>query len=371
MTIPVTGTTFNGAGFSNLNPESFEQGPNVTVLIRDARGAATDISPHNSDGSVRYSPFAQDNKWRGDLLARKKVNGYWITNPNANEGFLSTGNFKDGNGPGKKPGVKTNMFRILANNWSYHTTVTEESEPISFLPVDTGLPWLNHLRYNLRLSDNNGNIIVPDPGATNFGASRLLTAQNPGRQIFIVRQFYPPSGLPILKVDGYALCRWSDVGNSKVGDKQDGEGAELTYEPEPDGIMMAMAFNADGELEYQPVLMHTWYGGAGWTALGGVPTLSSTAPVATALIAAGEATLVFAEPTGPGDPWTYTVQQSTDGGSTWGPAIDPDDVAASSGTVTLSLSGLTSGASKLRATVAGTNGATATTPNSNSITVAS
>jgi hypothetical protein len=82
----------------------------------------------------------------------------------------------------------------------------------------------------------------------------------------------------------------------------------------------------------------------------------------------GLATLAFAVPTGTGDPWTYTAQSSTDSGVTWGTAITPTSVAVSGGTVTLSLSGLTAGAKKLRATVTGTNGATATTPVSNSIT---
>jgi hypothetical protein len=79
--------------------------------------------------------------------------------------------------------------------------------------------------------------------------------------------------------------------------------------------------------------------------------------------------LAFAVPTGPGDPFTYTAQQSSDGGSTWGAAIEPDSVSVVGSTVTLSLTGLTAGASKLRATVAGTNGATATTPNSASVTI--
>ena len=131
---------------------------------------------------------------------------------------------------------------------------------------------------------------------------------------------------------------------------------------------MAMAFNDQGVAEYQPVLMHTWYGGPGWTALGGVPTLSTTPPVATAGTT-GLATLAFAVPTGTGDPWVYTAQASADSGVTWGTAITPTSVSVSGSTVTLSLSGLASGAKKLRATVAGTNGATATTPVSNSVTI--
>lgn len=63
------------------------------------------------------------------------------------------------------------------------------------------------------------------------------------------------------------------------------------------------------------------------------------------------------------------MQQSLDAGVTWGSLVEPDSVSVVGGTVTLSLSGLTAGASLLRANVKGTNGAVATTPNSNSITV--
>lgn len=369
MALPAVGTTWSGAGLADLGPEFLERGMPLQVLVRDARGEATDISPHNSDGSVRWSPFSQDNKWRGDLLARRKVNGYWTTVTDTNQGFLTVGAFKDGNGPASKPNVRNDQFRIVQSNFPYHTAITEESEAFSFTPVDTGNPVVQHLRKNLRLSDSGGNIIVPDPGQLDVGYSRLATGGNPGRQFFICRELHNANGLPIYKVDGYALARLSDIGNSKK-DKKDSEASELSYDPELDGFMMAMAYNAQGEREYQEVLMHTWYGGAGWTALGGVPTLSASAPVATAGGTSGTATLAFAVPTGTGDPWTYAAQASTDSGVTWGSAIEPDSVTVSGGTVTLNLTGLASGSTKLRATVTGTNGATATTSNSNAITVA-
>ncbi|WP_293308888.1 hypothetical protein [Mycolicibacterium sp.] len=369
MTQPTTGTTWNGAGLADLGPEFLERGNPLQVLSRDHRGQATDISPHNSDGSVRWSPFAQNNRWRGDLLARRKQNGYWVTVTDENQGFLSLGAFKDGTGVNNKPGVRNDQFRIIQNNFPYHTALTEESESFSFAPVDTGNPAVQHLRKNLRLSDANGNIIIPDPGQSDAGYSRIVGGGNPGRQFLVCRELNTNvSGLPIYKVDGYSLARLMDIGNSKK-DKKESEAAELSYDPELDGIMMAMAYNDQGLLEYQPVLMHTWYGGPGWTALGGIPQLSATAPVATAG-ASGLATLAFAVPTGTGDPWEYTAQASTDGGVTWGLAITPDSVTVSGGTVTLHLDGLTAGSTKLRATVTGTNGATATTPNSNTITVA-
>ena len=125
--------------------------------------------------------------------------------------------------------------------------------------------------------------------------------------------------------------------------------------------------------EYQPVLVYTWWGGDGWTAFGGVPELSATAPTATATDD-NTATLAFPVPTGPGDPWDYSeapagVQQSTDAGVTWGSLIEPESVVVAGSTVTLTVTGLTAGASLLRANVKGTNGAVATTPNSNSVTI--
>lgn len=368
MVQAVTGTTWNGAGLNDLGPEFLEIGMPLQVLTRMARGESTDISPHNADGSIRWSPFAQDNKIVDNLLGQIRSGGYLVTNPEPNQGWLTTGAFKDGKGPQGKPNVKSNMFRIIQNNLPYYTSLTEESEAFSFEPVDTARPVVQHLRKNLPTHNANGDIIVGDPGALNAGYSRTLAGRNPGRQFLVCRELQTSkTGLPIYKIDGYALCRLSDLGNSKK-EKDDSEAAELTYEPESDNIMMALAPNEYGELEYQPVLMHTWYGGPGWTALGGVPVLSATPPVATATTPL-HATLAFAVPTGVGDPWTYTAQQSLDGGTTWGSAIEPDDIDVASGTVTLSLT-VAAGASKLRATAAGTNGATATTPASNSVTIA-
>ena len=126
MTQPVTGTTWNLAGLADLGPEFLERGNPIQSLVRDARGSATDISPHNSDGSVRWSPFSQDNKWRGDLVARRKVNNQWRTVADANQGFLTLGGFKDG--PQNKPSVRSNQFRVVQVNYPYHTQLTEESE---------------------------------------------------------------------------------------------------------------------------------------------------------------------------------------------------------------------------------------------------
>lgn len=371
MVQAATGTTWNGAGLNDIGSEFLEIGAPMQVLTRMSRGMATDISPHNEDGSVHYSPFTQDNRIAPDLLGLLRGG---IRNPEPNQGWLTTGAFKDGKGPQTKPSVKSSKFRIIQNNLPYYTSLTEESEAFSFEPVDTMRPVVQFLRKNLPTHNANGDIILPDPGARNGGYSRTLLGLNPGRQFLVCRQLQTSkTGKPVYKIDGYALARWSDVGNSKK-EKDDSEASELTYEPESDNIMMAIAPNEHGELEYQPILMHTWYGGEGWTDLGGVPVLSPDAPVATATTAL-KATLAFDAPTGIGDPWTYTAQQSANG-TTWGTALTIEnggieDITISGDTVTLHLATLTAGSGqRFRATAEGTNGATATTPMSNTVTIA-
>ena len=366
MTQPLTGGSWVAAGLNDRAPEFLRRGKPKAAAVRDARGAATDISPHNPDGSVRFSPFAADNTMRLDLFARRKVNGVYVTVTTPNLGLFGTGAFKQGDGPSMDPKITNDRFMIEQSSQPYDTELTEEVEPFSFTMVDTADPVYQRLRNNLPLYDQNGNSLVEDPGWANAGYGRLLNGYNPGRQFFFLRERFW-NGLPVWSVTGVALARLDDIGSSKQ-DTKDSEGAKLTYLPVDDGRFMAMQ---DGE--YQPVLTYTWWGGAGWTAFGGVPELSATAPTATATTA-GSATLSFPEPTGPGDPYNYSeapagVQQSTDGGTTWGSLIEPDNVSVSGGTVTLTVSGLTSGASVLRANVKGTNGAVATTPNSNSVTI--
>lgn len=363
MTIPEVGTDWIAAGMDLRAPELLRRGTGVATLARDARGTATDLSPHNSDGSLRWSPYAQDMAMRGDLLLILKPGGYFQPNPDANEGFINLGPQKDGDGPSWKPKVTNDHFMILQDIEPYDTEITELTEQFSVTPVDTGTPWVQRLRNNNPFSDDDGNSLIEDVGKLNAVYARTSSVRNPGRQFLFFRvRFW--NGKPIYSCDVIPLARWDDIGNSKM-DKKDSEATELTYLPTRDQICMAMI---DGV--YQPVTAYRIWGGSGYAALGGLATFSSSLPVATPGDA-GEATLAFTVPTGPSDPWTYTAQQSTDDGSTWGSAITPDDVSVDDGTVTLSLSGLTSGASKLRAVATGSNGLSANSPASASATIAS
>jgi hypothetical protein len=266
MAIPSTGTTYDDAGFADVDSRFLERGKLRQVLIRDARGAATDISPHSDGaGTVKWSPFALDNTWRGDLLGVKRVGGVWVENTDPNEGFHIAGAFKDGDGPGSKPTIKQDNFMILQSNFPFDTDLVEEGEPFSFTAVETAKPLIRRLRNNLPLNDSNGNIIVELPGVAGAGWSRPLDGDNVERQVLLISEFRK-GGLPVYTVDGYSLCKLDNLGNSKK-DKKDSEAAEMTYNPLPDGRFMAAV---DGV--FRPILKHTWVGGLGWAALSTAPS---------------------------------------------------------------------------------------------------
>ncbi|EUA67416.1 putative gp11 [Mycobacteroides abscessus subsp. bolletii 1513] len=85
MTQPETGADWSVGGFTDTDSRFAIRGPLVAVLARDYRGAATDISPHV------FNPLAKDGKLRADLFARRKVGGYWVNNPEPNQGWLFLG----------------------------------------------------------------------------------------------------------------------------------------------------------------------------------------------------------------------------------------------------------------------------------------
>lgn len=362
ITIPDEGTTWDLAGLGNVDNRFLERGKLVQVLARDARGAATNISPHNPDGTPRFSLFAKDGTWRSDLFARRKVNGAWVRNPEPNEGFFLIGAFKDGDGPSDNPKIDNDVFKILQSDYPFDTAIVGQARPISFTPVQTADPAVRRLDANMRFTDDNGNDLVELPGTLGVGWGEVLDAENVDRQIFTVRE-RSIGGRKLRVVKGYELCKLDDMGKSKY-DKRDSQARELTYQPQPGGYMMAMV---DGE--YVPVLSWTWVGGDAWPYIAGPPILGTVAPVATAG-ATGKATLVLADPIGV-DPFTITGEKSTDNGATWAAATNdsPGDVTSTGGSTTLKLKGLSAGAVKLRAVVLGANGLTARTLASNAVTI--
>lgn len=361
MAIPATGTSWETGGFNDVDSRFFLRGGRQAVLIRQSRGTTTDMSPAN------WSPFAQDGNLRDDLFAVKRVNGFWVTNPDPNEGFWLLGAFKEGNGPSEESKLDDDDFMVEQMNQPYDTDIIKEETTIKVTPVETLRPFLKRIRHNLPLLDDSGNIVVEDPGQLGaFWGTPIDT--DPVEWQLLTLHARRKQGKTYVDAKGYPLCKVIDKGASKM-DKKDSDAAEISFKPVPDGLMV--------DLNGRPILFGEWVAGDGWTALGGVPVLSTTPPVASATTT-GKATIAFADPTGTGDPWTFKVEKSVDSPTfaVWADAAPdgasysaPGVVTSTGGTTTIKVASLVAGATKLRAVVTGTNGASATTPVSNTITV--
>lgn len=284
MAIPATGTTWKAGGFNDIDNSFFERGGKIAVLIRQALGNSTDLSPHNSDGSVKWSPFAQDGKLRNDLFAFKKENGYWVENPDPNEGFHLLGAFKEGDGPSITSNFDDDDYMVEQTNAVYDSERTKEDEPFTLTPVETLRPVLRRVRNGLPLNAENGDNLVEYPGQANTVYVKPLDYTPVNYQVLLIREFNKPGG-KIQTVKAFDLVKSTDIGAAKMG-KKDAEAAELTFKPMPSGLFMGVQ---DGE--YQPIIKAEWIGGSGYAALYGSPVSEYTVTLGTQ--SSGSFTLTF------------------------------------------------------------------------------
>jgi hypothetical protein len=285
MTQPATGTSFAAGGFGDLDPRLFERGGKIAALFRQARGADTDLSPHNEDGSIKYSPLAEDGRLRPDLLAFKKVaGGFYVPNGDDNQGWHLAGAFKEGDGPSTKPSIDDDDYMVEQTNEIYDSDRVKETEPFTITPVETLRGVVRRLRNGLPLTDEDGNNLVEYPGTPNTGYSKPTDHTPEEYQCLLVREFRK-SGKTLVTVKGYDLVKNNDIGEAKMG-KKDAEAAPLTFKPIPSGFFMAMV---DGE--YRPIIKHEWIDGSAWRAWRGSPTSQYLTTLGTQ--ASGTFTLTF------------------------------------------------------------------------------
>jgi hypothetical protein len=263
MTQPMTGTTPAAGGYLDVD-NRFQGGHRtglIAVLFRDARGADTNISPHDEAGEVAWSPFAQDQTLRKDLFAeRRDENGFWVPNEETpNEGWYLAGAFAEGNGPSTKPSIDTDDQMIEQTNWPFESQITKQDEPFSFTALQNLQPALLRLRNNLPLVDGNGDSLVEAPGEPDFGVSQPLESDEPLRQ-FLLYGIRKRGGKYLYEVEAYAACRLTNVGERKMGKK--GTAAEFTFKPIPDGI-----FSGFQDGVFKPIIKHTFVGGEAWEEL--------------------------------------------------------------------------------------------------------
>lgn len=264
MAIPATGTTWKAGGFNDIDNTFLERGGKIAVLIRQARGAESNLSPHNANGSINWSPFAQDGKLRDDLFAFKKINGFWVENPDPNEGFHLLGAFKEGDGPTVKSDFDDDDYMVEQTNFPFDSDRTKEDEPFTLTPVETLKPVLRRVRNGLPLAAANGDNLVEYPGQAGTVYVRPLDYTPINYQVLLIREFNKPGG-KIQTVKAFDLVKVNKVGDAKMG-KKDAEAAELTMKPLPSGHFMGVQDD-----EYQPIIKAEWIGGEGYSALLGSP----------------------------------------------------------------------------------------------------
>jgi hypothetical protein len=372
MAIPSTGTTWRGSGVDTVDNRFNQRGGLAAVLIRDNRGAATNISPWaaGSPPTRHWSPFAEDGQLRDDLLAIIRVDGEWITNPDPNEGFIIVGAMTEDGGPERAPNISEDNQMILQSNQPFDTDLTEEGIVINFTGVETLKPSMKRLRMNLPLSDSSGNLIVEDPGAEHFVIGKTVDVESVERQIVLLFS-RKKGGKTVYTAEAYPLCKLTNIGNFRRS-KTDPEAGELGFTVLPDPYFVAKDPSNPSSNDLVPVLWCEWVAGDGWAAIGGNPVWPSPAPVATQT-GATTATVSAADPTGGGDPFTITWEKSVAPHTTWTTAtvdsVTEDTPGA--GFTTYNITGLiTATAYKFRGTAEGTNGLTAITAESNAVTTA-
>ncbi|GFG83389.1 hypothetical protein [Mycolicibacter algericus] len=255
MARPSTGVSFDVGQFHRPNPALLIRGRLIAVMVRDARGPATNMSPHNPNGSVNFSPLAEDGQLRSDLL---------IDSAGDNEGFRLVGPVHKGDGPRKTATIETDDYETEQDIYPYDTTITKLEETFKFTPSDSASDVVRRLRHELPLSLPNGAPIVGQEGRADAFYAKPLGGGQVDRQflLVIVRKL---NGKELVCVDGYPLARRSNMGESAFS-ATDGEAPELEFKPLPDPSFMAMQ---DGV--YQPSLGGTWIGGPLWESLASTP----------------------------------------------------------------------------------------------------
>lgn len=474
MAIPATGTTWKAAGLGEVDNRFYSRGGLAAILIRDNRGAATNISPytvgvtnevqtititgtpaggtftltysgqtttplnHNSTaatvdaalealsnigtngvtvtggpgpstpwivtftgalggrnvnqmtatssltggttpaiavttttpgaGLVRnWSPFAADGTIRSDLFAFIRSSGEWITNPVSNEGFWLIGAVTEDGGIEREPNISQDNAMILQSNYPFDSDLTEEGLTINFTGVESIKPLMKRLRMNLPLADTSGNVIVEDPGKKDFVISKPTDTDSPERQIILLFA-RRKGGRFLYTAEGYSLCKLTDIGSFSRS-KTDPDAAQLGYTVLPDPYMVDIDPAVPNGNDLVPVLFSEWHAGTGWTTIGGVPVFPGVAPVATTIAGQLRATVVFTNVTGSGDPFTFTAEKNLAASVFTSATVDAVELdTPTPGSTRVTVSGLTAGANTFRITATGTNGQTAVSATSNSIT---
>lgn len=265
MTQPATGVTYKESGVGTVDNRFYSRGPLAAVLIRDNRGATTDISPQTTGGAVAWSPFAQDGELRDDLLAWELVDGDWVLNGTSNEGFHRLGAFEERGGPQRTANIRQDDAMILQSLWPFQTDMTSRTKTLEFTAVETLNPLLVRLRMNLPLNDTDGTSLVEFPGTADYSQTEPVDADQVDRQILAIYA-KKISGLGLYHVEGLPLVHLTDIGNYRRS-KTDPDAPSLSYRALPDPYHVAVDPTSFNSTTLVPGLSTEWIGGPAWAAM--------------------------------------------------------------------------------------------------------
>lgn len=267
MSRPAVGTTLKGAGLTEVDNRFYSRGPLVAVLIRDNLGEDTDVSPYaaGTPPTINYTPFAVDGELRDDLLARHKVAGEWVANPDPNEGWFCVRALDEKGGPQRTTDAKDDDAMILQSNYPFDTDLISEGKSVEFTAVETLDPLLMRLRMNLPLNDTDGTAIVEYPGEPDFVLSKPVDAEPVDRQLQLIFA-RKHSGLWLYHVEAYPLVKLRDIGNFRRS-KTDADAPSLSYRALPDPYHVDRDPTDPDSTELVPVLYSEFVGGGLWASL--------------------------------------------------------------------------------------------------------
>lgn len=264
MTQPATGDTWDAAGFNNVDNRFVERGGLQAVLIRDYRGAATDISPFQADTTtVAFSPFAQDNQLRKDLFARVLEDGIWVDNVESNDGWFYLGAQTEAGGLERNPNTRSDDLMILQSTFPFDSAITSRAKTIKFTLVSSVDPVVHALENDLPLQDEDGDTLVPVPGSPDYFVGSRASVETVERQILGLFA-KETAGKTLYTVEAYPLCKY-DAQGRKRRSKTDPDNVELTYKVLPDPYFMIP--DPKGSAVLVPSVDGRWVGGEAWSDL--------------------------------------------------------------------------------------------------------
>lgn len=321
MAQPANGVSFKAAGLAYLDTLRIRRGGRWAIAVRDYNGSDTNISP----GSDFGAPMALDGNWRDDLFAIKRNSaGKWVYNTAPNLGFYPAGTLHP-DGIERAPKIDNDNLEILQSIDPARADMQKRDKTLVFTPREN-VPWIHAIQYNQPLVD----VLHTAAGDETYFSGESSDLVYVERQVLVMHE--DNSGGKVERnAFPFARCIMTDIGSQK-GNKKDPDEAKLTLTRLIDPYFV--------DSLGVPMIDGRWVTGSLWEE-GVVPalTFTSLAPVATALTATtGE--VVFRQPIGGASPYVYTVEKSSDGGTTWSAATSGSPTVAD-GVVTQPVSALT------------------------------